>query len=115
MNSPPLEVWFTGSLPGGRVSAATSFGPGAAALRSVRGGAGGTACAGAGARAAAVSAAPLRNLRRSARGRSLDVSDIVASLARERRATRCALPGGSPAAEREASYRAGREAMRVQQ
>src|SRR5262249_38948176 len=38
MNSPPLEAWFTGSLPGGSVSAATSFGPGTAALRSPRGG-----------------------------------------------------------------------------
>src|ERR1043166_6664798 len=71
MNSPPLEVWFAGSLPGGKVSAAVSIGPGAAALTSVRGGAG---CAGAvvGASAAApVSAAPLRNVRRSVRGRSL--------------------------------------------
>src|SRR5689334_1975242 len=102
MNSPPLEVWFTGSLPGGRVSAAVSFGPGAAALRSGRGGAG---CAGAavGARAAApVSAAPLRNLRRSARGRSL-VSDMVASLARRLRALPLTLAGESRAAGREAT------------
>ena len=42
MKSPPLEVWFTGSALGAVVSAAISLGPGAAALRSARGGA---ACA----------------------------------------------------------------------
>src|ERR1051326_7309368 len=115
MNSPPLEDWFTGSVPGGKVSAALSFGPGAAALRSARGGAG---CAGAvvGASAAApVSAAPLRNLRRSVRGRSRELSDIVASLARYRHALHYVSARGSPAAGAVTSESRRGEPMRAPQ
>src|SRR5262249_57088288 len=70
MNSPPLEVWFTGSALGGVVSAATSLGPGAAALRSARGGAACARAATGGGRAPAPgTAAPWEELRPPAAGR----------------------------------------------
>src|SRR6266498_3933605 len=37
MKSPPLELWFTGSLSGALVSTAICRGPGGSALRSARG------------------------------------------------------------------------------
>src|SRR5205814_6368808 len=64
MNSPPLEVWFTGSLGGAVVSTAMSFGPGTAAFRGGRGAAVWAFAAAGVSAAAPVSAAPLRKLRR---------------------------------------------------
>src|SRR5205809_6874936 len=81
MNSPPLEVWVTGSLGGGVVSAANSFGPGTAAVSGARSAATWALAATVGVTAAApASAAPLRKLRRAVRGRSRDFLDIGSAL-----------------------------------
>src|SRR5262249_20570232 len=69
MKSPPLEVWFTGSLVGASVSTAICRGPGTAALR-LGLGAGACALAAPGVSAAAPTRpAPLRKLRRSELGK----------------------------------------------
>src|SRR5215470_3337989 len=70
MKSPPLLVCVTGSLEGGMVSAAASFGPGAAALalRGVLGEIGVLAATGVVSAAAPASVAPLRKLRRPESG-----------------------------------------------
>ena len=70
MKSPPLVDWFTGSLAGGMVSAATWRGPGSAAF-SFSAGTAGIALAATGAVTAAAAPtrpAPLRKLRRLASG-----------------------------------------------
>ncbi len=72
MKSPPLVDWFTGSLAGGMVSAATCRGPGSAAFSFSAGTAGIALAATGGVTAAAAAAptrpAPLRKLRRLASG-----------------------------------------------
>ena len=70
MKSPPLVDWFTGSLAGGMVSAATWRGPGSAAFNCSAGTAGIALAAIGGVTAAAAPTrpAPLRKLRRLASG-----------------------------------------------
>src|ERR1700676_2958273 len=68
MKSPPLEVCVTGSFEGASVSAATSLGPGAAALRSGRGAATCALAAEGASAAAPTKLAPLRKLRRATSG-----------------------------------------------